>query len=86
VAAAKSAVLKSKLSNTRILLQAVVAGVFISLGAALFLQVGGACPTMQANDPGLHAYFRGLIGLPFGLTLTVFTGKQVLSGLWLGWC
>lgn len=76
VAAAKLAVVKAKLTNLRIFLQAIVAGVFIALGGALFLTVGGACPTMQANNPGLHSFFKGLIGLPFGLTLCVFTGES----------
>ncbi|GAQ84713.1 formate nitrite transporter [Klebsormidium nitens] len=80
VAAAKLAVVKAKLTNLRIFLQAIVAGVFIALGGALFLTVGGACPTMQANNPGLHSFFKGLIGLPFGLTLCVFTGVELFTG------
>jgi formate/nitrite transporter len=58
----------------------VLSGAQIGLGAALMLAVGGASPMLAANNPGLHKFILGAIGLPSGLFMTLMTGAELFTG------
>jgi formate transporter len=58
----------------------VVAGCHIAFGAYLALSVGGACPGIAAENPGLQKLIFGAIGLPTGLIMTLVTGAELFTG------
>lgn len=57
-----------------------VAGVHIAFGAYLMLAVGGACPGVASENPGLQKLILGAIGLPTGLIMTLVTGAELFTG------
>ena len=58
----------------------VVAGCHIAFGAYLALTVGGACPGIAADNPGLQKLIFGAIGLPTGLIMVLVTGAELFTG------
>ena len=58
----------------------VVAGCHIAFGAYLAISVGGACPGLAAENPGLQKLIFGAIGLPTGLIMTLVTGAELFTG------
>jgi formate/nitrite transporter len=58
----------------------VVSGCHIAFGAYLALTVGGACPGIAADNPGLQKMILGAFGLPFGLIMTLVTGGELFTG------
>jgi len=58
----------------------IVSGCHIGFGAYLALAVGGACPGIAAENPGLQKIILGAFGLPFGLIMTLVTGGELFTG------
>lgn len=58
----------------------VVSGCHIAFGAYLAITVGGACPGIAAENPGLQKIILGAFGLPFGLIMTLVTGGELFTG------
>lgn len=58
----------------------VVSGAHIAFGAFLAISVGGACPGIAAENPGLQKIIFGAFGLPFGLIMTLVTGGELFTG------
>jgi len=58
----------------------VVSGCHIGFGAYLALAIGGACPGIAAENPGLQKIIFGAFGLPFGLIMTLVTGAELFTG------
>jgi len=58
----------------------IVAGCHIGFGAYLALTVGGACPGIAAENPGLQKIILGAFGLPFGLIMTLVSGGELFTG------
>lgn len=44
------------------------------------ITVGGACPGIAAQNPGLQKIILGAFGLPFGLIMTLVTGGELFTG------
>ena len=57
-----------------------VSGVHIGFGIWLAVSVGGACPGIMAENPGLQKIIMGAFGLPFGLIMTLVTGGELFTG------
>lgn len=58
----------------------IVAGAHIAFGAYLALSIGGACPGIAAENPGLQKMIFGAFGLPFGLIMTLVSGAELFTG------
>lgn len=58
----------------------IASGCHIAFGAYLALTVGGACPGIAAQNPGLQKIILGAFGLPFGLIMTLVTGGELFTG------
>eukprot|EP00534_Pseudo-nitzschia_fraudulenta_P005118 CAMPEP_0201136538 /NCGR_PEP_ID=MMETSP0850-20130426/54931_1 /ASSEMBLY_ACC=CAM_ASM_000622 /TAXON_ID=183588 /ORGANISM="Pseudo-nitzschia fraudulenta, Strain WWA7" /LENGTH=314 /DNA_ID=CAMNT_0047407847 /DNA_START=160 /DNA_END=1104 /DNA_ORIENTATION=+ len=58
----------------------IVSGCHIAFGAYLAITVGGACPGIAAENPGLQKIIFGSFGLPFGLIMTLVTGGELFTG------
>jgi formate/nitrite transporter len=58
----------------------VVSGCHIAFGAYLAITVGGACPGIASENPGLQKIIFGSFGLPFGLIMTLVTGGELFTG------
>eukprot|EP00588_Corethron_pennatum_P019853 CAMPEP_0194310890 /NCGR_PEP_ID=MMETSP0171-20130528/7860_1 /TAXON_ID=218684 /ORGANISM="Corethron pennatum, Strain L29A3" /LENGTH=309 /DNA_ID=CAMNT_0039064743 /DNA_START=20 /DNA_END=949 /DNA_ORIENTATION=- len=58
----------------------VISGAHIAFGAYLAVAIGGACPEIAANNPGLQKIIFGSFGLPFGLIMTLVTGGELFTG------
>jgi len=58
----------------------IVAGCHIGFGAYLAIAVGGACPGIATENPGLQKIIMGAFGLPFGLIMTLVTGGELFTG------
>jgi len=58
----------------------IVSGCHIGFGAYLALAVGGACPGIAAENPGLQKIIFGAFGLPFGLIMTLVSGAELFTG------
>jgi len=58
----------------------IVSGCHIAFGAYLAIAVGGACPGIAAENPGLQKMIFGAFGLPFGLIMTLVTGGELFTG------
>lgn len=58
----------------------IVAGCHIAFGGYLAISVGGACPGIAAENPGLQRLILGAIGLPLGLMMTLVTGAELFTG------
>lgn len=58
--------LKAQQPPRRIFTSALLGGAFIAYGAYLACTVGGACPQLQTQDPGLQKFVFSAVGLPFG--------------------
>jgi formate/nitrite transporter len=58
----------------------VVSGAHIAFGAYLAITVGGACPGIAAENPGLQKIIMGAFGLPFGLIMTLVSGGELFTG------
>eukprot|EP00934_Nitzschia_sp_Nitz4_P008650 Nitzschia sp. Nitz4//scaffold113_size70149//55181//56270//NITZ4_005959-RA/size70149-augustus-gene-0.86-mRNA-1//1//CDS//3329533368//8640//frame0 len=77
VAAGKA---KAKGSIGKIFKLGIVSGAHIAFGAYLAITVGGACPGIAAQNPGLQKIIFGAFGLPFGLIMTLITGGELFTG------
>lgn len=71
---------KASASFGKIFKLGVVAGAHIGIGALLALSVGGACPAMAQENPGLQKFLLGAVGLPTGLIMTLVTGAELFTG------
>jgi formate transporter len=71
---------KAKAPFGKIFKLGIVAGCHIAFGAYLALSVGGACPGIAAENPGLQKLIFGAIGLPTGLIMTLVTGAELFTG------
>jgi formate/nitrite transporter FocA (FNT family) len=71
---------KASASFGKIFQLGVVAGCHIAFGAYLAISVGGACPGIAADNPGLQKLIMGAIGLPTGLIMTLVTGAELFTG------
>ena len=58
----------------------VLGGAFIGLGCFLMIAVGGACPGIAADNPGMANFVKGAIGIPFGLILVLVCGAELFTG------
>jgi len=58
----------------------IISGAHIAFGAYLAVAIGGACPEIAANNPGLQKIIFGSFGLPFGLIMTLVTGGELFTG------
>lgn len=58
----------------------IVSGCHIAFGAYLAITVGGACPGIASENPGLQKIIFGSFGLPFGLIMTLVTGGELFTG------
>jgi len=58
----------------------IVSGAHIGFGSYLAITVGGACPGIAQNNPGLQKMIFGAFGLPFGLIMTLVTGGELFTG------
>jgi len=58
----------------------IVSGCHIGFGAYLAIAIGGACPGIAAQNPGLQKMIFGAFGLPFGLIMTLVTGGELFTG------
>ena len=61
---------KAALPALKIFIMAILSGCHIAFGAYLVLSVGGACPGIAKENPGLQKIIMGAFGLPFGLMMT----------------
>lgn len=58
----------------------ILAGIYLSLGGALALAVGGTLPLLQQNGtPGLQKLIFAAIGLPLGLGLIIICGAELYT-------
>lgn len=71
---------KGKSDPGKIFKLGVVSGCHIAFGAYLAITVGGACPGIAAENPGLQKIILGAFGLPFGLIMTLVTGGELFTG------
>lgn len=71
---------KAKADPKKIFTLGVVSGCHIAFGAYLAITVGGACPGIAAENPGLQKIILGAFGLPFGLIMTLVTGGELFTG------
>ena len=71
---------KGKSDPGKIFKLGVVSGCHIAFGAYLAITVGGACPGIAAENPGLQKIIFGAFGLPFGLIMTLVTGGELFTG------
>jgi len=71
---------KAKAPAGKIFKLGIVAGCHIAFGAYLAISVGGACPGIAAENPGLQKLIFGAIGLPTGLIMTLVTGAELFTG------
>ena len=44
------------------------------------MSVGGACPGIASENPGLQKIIFGAFGLPFGLIMTLVSGGELFTG------
>ena len=58
----------------------IISGCHIGFGIYLAITVGGACPGIMAENPGLQKIILGAFGLPFGLIMTLVTGGELFTG------
>lgn len=71
---------KAALPALKIFIMAILSGCHIAFGAYLVLSVGGACPGIAKENPGLQKIIMGAFGLPFGLMMTVIGGGELFTG------
>lgn len=71
---------KASASFGKIFKLGIVSGAHIGFGAYLAITVGGACPGIAAQNPGLQKMILGAFGLPFGLIMTLVTGGELFTG------
>eukprot|EP00591_Stephanopyxis_turris_P002598 CAMPEP_0195517690 /NCGR_PEP_ID=MMETSP0794_2-20130614/11318_1 /TAXON_ID=515487 /ORGANISM="Stephanopyxis turris, Strain CCMP 815" /LENGTH=292 /DNA_ID=CAMNT_0040646547 /DNA_START=128 /DNA_END=1006 /DNA_ORIENTATION=+ len=78
--AAAAGAAKSQAPFGKIFKLGIVSGAHIAFGAYLAITVGGACPGIAAENPGLQKMILGAFGLPFGLIMTLITGGELFTG------
>jgi formate transporter len=71
---------KANASFAKIFKLGIVAGCHIGFGVYLALTVGGACPGIAAENPGLQKFIMSAIGLPTGLLMALVTGAELFTG------
>lgn len=71
---------KASASFAKIFNLGMVSGVHIGFGIWLAVTVGGACPGIMNDNPGLQKIIMGAFGLPFGLIMTLVTGGELFTG------
>lgn len=71
---------KASASFANIFKLGIVSGCHIGFGIYLAISVGGACPGIMAENPGLQKIILGAFGLPFGLIMTLVTGGELFTG------
>jgi formate/nitrite transporter FocA (FNT family) len=54
-------------------------GIYLSLGVVLSISIGGQLNEMQEIDPGLQKLILGVFGIPFGLTMVVLCGADLMT-------
>jgi len=78
--AVAAGVAKASKSWADIFTLGIASGCHIAFGAYLALAVGGACPGIAAENPGLQKIIFGAFGLPFGLIMTLVSGGELFTG------
>jgi formate/nitrite transporter len=71
---------KANLAPIKILQLSIISGAHISFGAIWAVCVGMNVPEFASAYPGLGKLLLGLIGLPFGLYMTIVTGAELFTG------
>jgi ferredoxin-nitrite reductase len=79
-AAAALGGMKMNQSPLKIFILSILSGCHIAFGAYLMLSVGGACPGIAKENPGLQKILMGAFGLPFGLMMTIIGGGELFTG------
>lgn len=70
---------KASLPVSRLLVQAVQAGVFIAFGGILSLIIGYGFPEIASGNPGMQKLLSGCM-FPIGLILVVVLGAELFTG------
>ena len=78
--AVAAGVKKANMPAGKIFKLGVLSGAHIGFGAFLMLTVGGACPALALENPGLQKIILGAFGLPFGLMMTLLSGAELFTG------
>ncbi|WP_228028045.1 formate/nitrite transporter family protein [Chitinibacter fontanus] len=73
-----SALDKVALPINRLLVMAIIGGMFISLGGLLALVIAGGSPGLQASNPGLLKFVFGAV-FPLGFIAVVLTGVDLFT-------
>eukprot|EP00962_Isochrysis_galbana_P018481 scaffold5330_cov125-Isochrysis_galbana.AAC.4 len=71
---------QATMPTTQTVLQALLAGGFVALGAALAMTVGANVPGIKSSNPGLQKILLGAFGLPWALLMVLLTGGQLFTG------
>jgi formate/nitrite transporter len=69
---------KAALPFSRLLVMAIMGGVYIGLGGLLALVVAGGSPALQASNPGLVKLLFGAV-FPLGFIAVVLTGTDLFT-------
>lgn len=69
----------TRVGKMRLVILAVAAGAYISLGALLSIVIGLGMPELSANNPGVQRLLSGLT-FPIGLFLIVILGGELFTG------
>lgn len=78
--AVSAGVVKANKSFRKIFKLGVVAGVYIAFGMYLSLAVGGNCPGITRDNPGLMKFIMGSIGIPTGQFMALVLGAETFTG------
>ena len=78
-AANKYAIVKGGLPLNKMLVLAILAGVYIGFGGLLAIVVGGGSPGIAAENPGIARFLFGA-AFPLGLILVVLVGAELFTG------
>lgn len=70
---------KASKDTVTLIIQAVMAGAFVSLGGLLSVYLGYGIPGLAADNPGLQRLLSGL-AFPIGLFLIVLFGGELFTG------
>ncbi len=75
----KSAVAKSETALRKLIVLAIVGGIYISMGALLSVMIGYGFPGVAATNPGIIKLFMGAT-FPIGLIMIVLAGGELFTG------
>jgi formate/nitrite transporter FocA (FNT family) len=72
--------MKAGLSSWKTFYLGILAGVYIAFGGTLAISLGGQMAGTKSTDPGLQKLVFGAFGLPFGLTMVIVCGAELVTG------